>query len=266
MTKQGEASAESLASSIRGELKRAGSRAAIFAEEERYRAFMEQQFPGGDPRALKHGYAVRLSGALARTIADALRPDFPGILPDAHGKGGESAAPVHAGYKKLDINYSTIQLGLALGISIKTLNFHDEGSGRYTKNATRVDNELRAEADDYHRRQPYCVMIALVFVPSATTRDPGTKNRTSFRHIYETLSKRSGRLDHNGPTDKFERIFLAVYQENETSLNYGQVTYCEVLNRDDSTNEPVNGLTLADVLASITETYYRRNPQQRRRR
>jgi hypothetical protein len=89
-------------------------------------------------------------------LANALRPSFP-ILPDEFGKKQESKARTSKGYKKLDINYSTTELGLGLGVFVKTLNFKDPKSQRYTKNYSRIDNELRAEASDYHERQPYAV-------------------------------------------------------------------------------------------------------------
>lgn len=82
-----------------------------------------------------------------------------------HGFGQESRARTGKGLKKLDVNYSTIELGLGLGLSIKTINFRDAKTKRYTKNYTRVDNELRAEAADYHERQPYSVLCAVIFLP-----------------------------------------------------------------------------------------------------
>lgn len=122
-------------------------------------------------QADKKNYAERLSRALAQRFANALRPHFEGILPDSSGKGQESKARSAKGYKKLDVNYSTPELGLGLGVSIKTINFVDPKSKRYTKNYTRVDAELRAEATDYHDRQPYSVMVAVIFCHStlATT-------------------------------------------------------------------------------------------------
>jgi hypothetical protein len=103
----------------------------------------------------KKNYAERLSRALANRVAQHLRSAFPNILPDADGKGQESQARTSKGYKRLDVNYSTPELGLGLGVSIKTINFTDGRSKRYTKNYTRADGELRAEASDYHERQPY---------------------------------------------------------------------------------------------------------------
>lgn len=225
---------------------------------------MAEHFPEGDPRALKHGYAFRLSAALARTVADSLRADFPGILPD-RGHGSESAAPVASGFKKLDVNYSTVQLGLALGVSIKTLNFADEGSGRFTKNATRIDGELRAEAQDYHRRQPYCVMVALVFVPNLAVGDPGTRGRTSFRHIYEVLTKRAGRDSPNGPEEKFESIYLATYESDEEAADFGRLMFTEVTDLSRAVNRPEDTLAFDDVIREIGRRYLTRNPQHRLR-
>ena len=250
--------------SIADELRVAGDRARIIELERLYHAFMKEHFPGGsDPRELKHGFAFRLSTALGRTVADALRADFPGVLPDPDGKGGESAAPVHSGFKKLDVNYSTQQLGLALGVSIKTLNFPDPASRRFTKNATRIDNELRAEAQDYHGRQPYCVMVAFVFVPEAATRDPGRKNKTSFRHIYEVLSKRSARTGPTDPADRFELMFLVTYNEEESAESFGSLRITHIGRVQDAANEPENIVTFDEAIREIAATFLLRNPHHR---
>src|SRR5690606_35793072 len=92
-------------------------------------------------RSDKKNYAERLSRHLATAFANALRGEFPGIKPDPDGKGQESNARTAKGVKKLDVNYSTPELGLGLGVSIKTLNYKDASTNRYTKNITRIDNE-----------------------------------------------------------------------------------------------------------------------------
>jgi hypothetical protein len=130
-------------------------------------------------RAQKKNYAEALSRLLATRLASGLRPFFDGIMPDALGRRQESKARTSKGYKKLDINYSTTELGLGLGISVKTLNFVDEKSQRYTKNYTRIDNELRAEASDYHERQPYAVMVAVIFLPLNSCTDGKARRRAS---------------------------------------------------------------------------------------
>ena len=61
---------------------------------------------------------------------------FKGILPNPDGSGQESKARTGKGLKKLDVNYSTVELGLGLGVSIKTIHFRDPKTCRYTKNYT----------------------------------------------------------------------------------------------------------------------------------
>ena len=135
--------------------------------------YAEPRPPADGDAGDKRTYGTRLSNALALLVADKLRADFPGILPTQDGKGTESRARVARGYKKLDVNYSTLQTGLGLGVSIKTINYRDPTTQRYTKNYSRNDNELRAEASDYHRRQPFSVLAALLFVPADAAEDAG---------------------------------------------------------------------------------------------
>jgi hypothetical protein len=161
-------------------------------------------------QADKKNYAERLSKALSVLIANRLRPTFPPILPLPDGTRQESRAPTGKGKKKLDVNYSTQELGLALGVSIKTLNFRDDASGRYTKNATRIDNELRAEASDYHERQPFAVMVGIVFVPIDSC-DDAKRGKSSFAQIVEVLRHRANRETPKNREELFERIYIALY-------------------------------------------------------
>jgi hypothetical protein len=84
-------------------------------------------------QARKKNFAEGLSRELASRIAHALRSRFAGIFPDEHGFRQESRARSAKGFKKLDVNYSTPELGLGLGVSIKTINFRDAATNRYTK-------------------------------------------------------------------------------------------------------------------------------------
>src|SRR5262249_54984055 len=94
----------------------------------------------------KKNYAERFSRAVAQCVANRLRDAFPGTKPDEEGRGQESLARTAKGFKKLDVNYSTPELGLALGVSVKSINYRDwsearQREGRYTKNYSRNDNE-----------------------------------------------------------------------------------------------------------------------------
>lgn len=154
------------------ELRHAGDRETIIAVRARIDAHLRSlDIPAEHlgyiefGRAVKRDFAQRLSTCLAQKVADALRPKFRGVLPDETGGKHESRSGSASGLKKLDVNYSNPQIGLGLAVSIKTLNFKDQVTGRFTKNIRRLDGELRAEAQDCHVRQPYSVLAGLIFFP-----------------------------------------------------------------------------------------------------
>ena len=171
---------------------------------------------------------------MAQCFADALRQRFPDVLPTADGHRHESRARGAQGVKKLDVNASTPEYGLALGLSIKTLNFPDSKtsrsgvttSGRYTKNLGRIATELRAEAMDYHVRQPFAVMAAFVFLPIESC-DDGGREASSFGKAVKTYRPYSGRAGFADNPQAFEQFFVALYalDENErcTSVEFFDV-------------------------------------------
>jgi len=170
--------------------------------------------------------------------------------------------------KKLDVNYSTPELGLALGISIKTLNFRDGGSKRYTKNATRIDNELRAEAMDYHKRQPYSVLVGVVFVPIDSCDDGNpkrTSSRSSYAQIINVLKHRAGRRGPDDPSELFESIHVGLYDHKATPAN---VLFFDVMHERTRTGRPpganrdrpaAGARTLEELYKEIARTYDERN-------
>lgn len=170
--------------------------------------------PDDASRSDKKNFAERLSRHLSTAFANALRPSFFGIKPDIDGAGQESYARTSKGVKKLDVNYSTPELGLGLGLSIKTLNYRDGGTGRYTKNYTRIDNELRAEALDYHKRQPFAVMSAVLFLPLDSVADGKGKKATavsSFGQAVRAFRHRAGRVTPHDEPELFESMHIGLY-------------------------------------------------------
>ena len=213
-------------------------------------------------REQKKNYAEALSRSLARRLANGLRPFFDGIMPDTEGRRQESRARTSKGYKKLDINYSTTELGLGLGVSVKTINFIDARSKRYTKNYTRVDNELRAEASDYHERQPYAVMVAIIFIPLDSCSDGKTRRRhstaSSFAqavHIFRHRANRTAPID--APA-KFEKVFIALYDAT-AGPEFGSVRCFDVSEAPPKNGVPRSSLTMPQMLAEIVSTYDERN-------
>lgn len=205
----------------------------------------------------KKNYAERLSRQLATKIANELRIDFPGVFPDRRGARQESPARTGRGLKKLDVNYSTTELGLGLGVSIKTISFRDQKTKRFTKNYTRVDNELRAEADDYHQRQPWAVLIAVVFLPAESLHD-GDKV-SSFGSAVKMFRYRAQRDRHSDPEDRFERIFIGVY-ETEGELR-GADWYFDVTQSPPKKGRPIaeKRLTFEQMIGEMKRTYDGRN-------
>jgi hypothetical protein len=206
-------------------------------------------------RGEKKNYAERLSRLLAQRLADALRPDYPGILPDEHGDRHESRARTAKGFKKLDVNYSTPQLGLALGISVKTINFPDRGTGRYTKNFTRVDNELRAEAADYHQRQPYAVMVGLIFLPADACSDGVAAS--SFGQAVKVLRYRVGREEPDDDPTLFEKIYIGLYSLEPNT--FGHVRFFDVQRAPPRRGTPADTITFQQLLDEVNRCYELRN-------
>ncbi|MCA9758696.1 MAG: hypothetical protein KDA27_23085 [Candidatus Eisenbacteria bacterium] len=158
----------------------------------------------------KKNYAERFSRHMATCVANGLRKSFPTILPNEDGSRQESPARTAKGFKKLDVNFSTPELGLALGVSIKSIHFADAKTKRFTKNYSRNDNELRAEATDYHQRQPYSVLVGVLFLP-AVACDDGGRDASSFGAAVKYFRNRAGRTNPHDDPDRFERFFIAVF-------------------------------------------------------
>lgn len=238
-----------LANSISAELAKARERLKQMEQER------EAKGEGKlDARALKKNFAEALSRELAPRFANGLRKRFPGIKPDADGQGQESKARTAKGFKKLDVNYSTPDLGLGLGVSIKTINFRDAKTKRYTKNYTRVDAELRAEASDYHDRQPYAVMIAVVFIPDDACTDGSPKSPSCFGSAVQLFRFRAGRNTPKDPSTLFERVFIGIYNPQS-----GDVCFFDVMEKPPRNGLPAKALEFNVLIHEICTTYDARN-------
>jgi hypothetical protein len=207
----------------------------------------------------KKNYAERFSRALASRVAQELRANFPGVLPDTDGRGQESRARSSKGYKRLDVNYSTVELGLGLGVSIKTINFRDGATKRYTKNYTRADAELRAEAADYHERQPYAVMVALIFLPVDSCDDGEKRSNapSSFGQAVQIFRFRGGREKPTDPPLLFERVFIGLYHHEADE--HGNVRFFDVRHAPPKRGRPSRSLSMSEVVREIVKTYDARN-------
>ncbi len=179
----------------------------------------------------------------------------------------EGPRPTRDGFKKLDVNYSTIELGLALGVSIKTINYRDRETQRYTKNYSRVNNELRAEAMDYHQRQPYAVLVGLLFLPVDAADDAGQGRGaevaaaiSSFGAAVRYFRNRAPRRGPDEPPDLFERFFVGLYSWEDEAR--GKLLFYDVeraLPPRDRRPALQEALSLEKVADQIRQTYDERN-------
>lgn len=214
---------------------------------------------GETDRERKKNFAEHLSRQLAQAVADALRPQFRGITPTHDGKQHERQTRSAKGVKKLDVNYSTPDLGLGLGVSIKTVTAKDPKGGRFGKNYTRIDNELRAEAKDYHQRQPYAVMVALIFLPEAACRDGSDRTPSSFGSAVKQFRYRANRRNPTNEEELFERVFICCY-DGEGAMK-GKNWFFDTMRPPPRNGRPVaaSRLSFAEVLEEIKRTYDMRN-------
>lgn len=211
-------------------------------------------------RGQKKNFAQRFSNALAQKVANALRPKFPGILPDEHGRGQESRSSAAGGLKKLDVNYSTTSMGLGLAVSLKTINFRDGMSERYTKNIKRIDGEMRAEAQDCHTRQPFAVLVGIILLPTEAC-DDGVDESSLF-HAWSVFSRRGGRESTEDERALFERIYIGLYES--TGASAGSVDFFDV-NKAEAPKRglPPSLLTFTDLLEQTKTAFVSRNPHKR---
>lgn len=176
---------------------------------------------GGDNRVEKKNWAQRFSDALAVTVADGLRPRYPRarVTPNVDGTGREYSVGGKVDRKRTDVGVWDDAAGLVAGVSIKTYTFRDTHGakggkppyiGRYVRNVKRNDMELRDEADVLHRRQPYAVLTALLFLPEDACWD-GITGQSSFAHVVFTLRKRAGRSSPDSRYDLFEHTFVGLF-------------------------------------------------------
>lgn len=203
----------------------------------------------------KRTYATRFADNMARCIANALRDRFPGILPDEAGRGTESPARSVRGPKRLDVNFSTPQLGLGLGISLKSVHFRDAGGARrYTHNMKRNDEELRVEASGYHQRQPFAVMVGVIFLPDDACDDARRDRPSSFGAWVKYLRPLAGRDDPHEDIARFERVFIALYDVAGTRMEF-----FDVEKAPPRAGRPRNLLSFLEFLDEAEKTYLKRN-------
>jgi hypothetical protein len=202
----------------------------------------------------KRTYSTRFADKMAICVANGLRDRFPGVLPDQAGRGVESPAQSVRGPKKLDVNYSTVQLGLGFGISLKAVHFREKEKRGYIHNRKRNDEELRTEASGYHQRQPYAVMVAVLFLPDEACEDATTRFPSSFGEWVKYLRPLAGRKDAQDDIDRYEKVFVGLYNRDGSRMEFFDVALAPPRR-----GRPVNLIGFTAFLDEIEKAYLRRN-------
>ncbi|HEX4331779.1 MAG TPA: hypothetical protein VH040_06555, partial [Usitatibacter sp.] len=125
---------------------------------------------------------------------------------------------------------------------------------RYTHNMKRNEEELRIEASGYHKRQPYAVMVGVLFLPLDSCTDGKKDNSSSFGSFVRKLRPYCGRTDPHDENDRFERLFVGLYEPSGSELKFFDVATAPPKN-----SRPKNLLAYDEFLDSTYHEYLRRN-------
>jgi len=161
----------------------------------------------GDQNATRH-YSETFSKELALWIRGLLEHD-----PRIHTVLTPEA-PVRTCYgkKSLDVGCLDESNYLALDISIKTFNFRDAKTGRYSHNFTGRFYELLGEGLDLRQSYPAAVLCALVFLPTDGCDDWTPRAPSSFGHAVSLFSKIAGRGKVSEHSLSFEYLFFGLHE------------------------------------------------------
>lgn len=181
-------------------------------------------------------------------IAADLSPHLKGI----NATTKRTAGSVGGKTKQLDVNFSTPKLGLALGISLKSVHTRDrKGAKRYTHNMKRNEEELRIEASGYHKRQPYAVMVGVLFLPFDSCED-GKSGPSSFGSWVRHLRPYTGRDEPSDELDRFEKLYVCLYQTEG-------MEFFDVAWDPPKTGKPEHLLSYSEFLNATYHEYLKRN-------
>jgi len=183
--------------------------------------------PGDDAlQSDKKNWNQRLSDNLALAIAAELRErGMDGVLPAEPGQVGISGAERRLsggiGAKKVDVSWATEDSGLIFAVSIKTIMFRDNSTKNFQKNLTNRRGDMLIESVTLHRRFPYAVLAAFLFLDAGAATDDvdddGNKKKRSstFLNAFPRLRLFTGRNDPAGRDEQFEKFYVLLLDSNQ---------------------------------------------------
>lgn len=205
-----------------------------------------------EPQATKRNWNQRLSNAFALAIAEELRnrgmtearPAGPGELGLS---GAERRLAGGIGAKKVDVSWATEDSGLLFAASVKTIMFRDGQTSNFQKNLINRRGDLLVEAVTLHRRFPYSVLSAFLFIDHRAAEDGTPRRKSTFQNAFPRLRLFTRRPDPAGREEQFERFYLLLVDSN---LFQPSIKAYEV--NDEGTEVDLDA-ALADVLELLAE-------------
>jgi hypothetical protein len=203
----------------------------------------------------KKRYSELVSAAAALALAEELRhrglrearPAPPGVL-DSSGAERRMAGGI--GAKKVDVTWATEESGLLLGISIKSINFRDQGTGNFQKNLTNRRGDMLFEGVTLHRRFPYAVLGGLFFFDAGAEHDATSRRRSTFVNAHSRLKLFTGRNDPGGRDEQYEHLYILLLDASSRHANFRM--FC--------VGEPDNEVPLDRALEDLLKATAVRNP------
>ena len=123
----------------------------------------------------KRNWSGRFANRCAVSFADCFRRTGltkKTIRPVSLAEGTEPLTPLGSGTRKrIDVTVVDEILGLEIGVSLKGLNFRDEGSGNFDKNLTGRLYELGDEMRLVHEHLPHAFMAGILLLPIEAALD-----------------------------------------------------------------------------------------------
>ena len=224
----------------------------------------------------KRNWSNRFADVCARMVADEIlrHKTFSGldVRPNEDTKAEPITFLVGGKRKKVDVIVSG-PVGLQIGISLKGMNFRDRSGLQFDKNLTGRTYELEDEVRALHRTLPMAFLVALYFLPIASTVDKTEGAASSFGRTVEHLRARVGRTDPQSPTqiERLDMAAVALYVPGDDekirtegnvfayrdSLPRGVVRYLDVTRDPPRRGRPMIDLTddLAGFVSRIEHAY-----------
>lgn len=172
-----------------------------------------------DTQANKRNWNQKLSNAFALAIAEELRsrgmkearPSGPGELGLS---GAERRLAGGIGAKKVDVSWATEESGLLFAASVKTIMFRDGKTSNFQKNLVNRRGDLLVEAVTLHRRFPYSVLAAFLFIDHLAEADGTNRRKSTFENAFPRLRLFTRRPDPSAREEQFERFYLLLVDSN----------------------------------------------------